>query len=311
MSEKILGNEALLTRLQKTADLGRVANAYILAGPQGSGKRMIADAFQEMLGVSRADRIDVTHEKPGLISVDDIRNGINRTTSVLPNESTYKLYVVDEAEKMNIQAQNALLKTLEEPPKYVVILLLTENEETFLPTILSRAVRMKMSYIPENEIIKMMQERGFSAEESRMAAHLSDGVPGKAIEIAESEDFKALLEEVIGLVTKAGGPDPAEVLAFSKRMAERKTDANEVIRLFRQWYRDVLAAKAGAESALLFFSAQEKEIRKNADHLSFEGIGRILDALELLGERLRANVNTELSFESFAGAIREEYEKEK
>ena len=86
----------------------------------------------------------MTHEKPASIGVDDIREQINDTIQVRPYSSYYKIYIVDEAEKMTVQAQNALLKTIEEPPSYAVILLLTTNQDAFLPTILSRCVQLKL-----------------------------------------------------------------------------------------------------------------------------------------------------------------------
>ena len=311
MKERILGNEALLSRLRRVASYDHVANAYILSGPEGSGKRLIADAFQEMLQVSPADRIDVVHEKPNIISVDDIRNGINRSASVLPYESSRKLYVVDEAEKMNVQAQNALLKTLEEPPEYVVILLLTENEEAFLPTILSRAVRLRTAVIPEETIQELLLSKGFSEEESRTAARLSGGAPGRALEIVSSEDYQALVEEILKVAALPEGPDPDQAMAFAKTMAERKADAGDVISLFRLFYRDVLVLKSGGKVEQLFFGKEKAAIQKIAAKTSFEGIGRILQGLDGLLARLKANVNTELSFESFAGLVRDEIQKEK
>ena len=89
---------------------------------------------------NQPDIIYVTHEKPNTLSVADIRSQLVNDVDVKPYSSRYKIYIVDEAEKMNQQAQNALLKTIEEPPAYAVIILLTTNADAFLPTILSRCV---------------------------------------------------------------------------------------------------------------------------------------------------------------------------
>lgn len=98
------------------------------------------------------DLIYVTHEKPASIGVDDIREQINDTIQVRPYSSYYKIYIVDEAEKMTVQAQNALLKTIEEPPAYAVILLLTTNQDAFLPTILSRCVQLKLKPLKDSVV---------------------------------------------------------------------------------------------------------------------------------------------------------------
>ena len=100
---------------------------------------------KQALGNNQPDIIYLTHEKPNTISVADIREQINHDIEIKPYSSKYKVYIVDEAEKMNQQAQNALLKTIEEPPAYAVILLLTTNADAFLQTIRSRCV-MPVSY---------------------------------------------------------------------------------------------------------------------------------------------------------------------
>jgi DNA polymerase-3 subunit delta' len=96
---------------------------------------------------NQPDIIYVTHEKPNIISVDDIRHQLNNDIVIKPYSSKFKIYIIDEAEKMNIQAQNALLKTIEEPPAYAVILLLTTNADGFLPTILSRCITLSLKTV--------------------------------------------------------------------------------------------------------------------------------------------------------------------
>ena len=132
----ILGNEQIIEHLQNAIRMGKVSHAYILNAPESSGKRLIAEAFaatlqceekgtepcgmchscKQAVSHNHPDIIYVRHEKPNTISVDDIRVQINQDIAVKPYSSPYKIYIVDEAEKMNVQAQNALLKTIEEPP---------------------------------------------------------------------------------------------------------------------------------------------------------------------------------------------------
>lgn len=124
-----------------------LAHAFALALLCEKGKSepcMECHACKQVLSGNHPDLIHVTHEKPGSIGVDDIREQINDTIMVRPYNGYHKIYIVDEAEKMTVQAQNALLKTIEEPPSYAVIMLLTTNQEAFLPTILSRCVQLKL-----------------------------------------------------------------------------------------------------------------------------------------------------------------------
>ena len=120
---------------------------------------MECHSCKQAINRNQPDILYLQHEKPNTISVDDIRSQINNDIVVKPYSSPYKVYIVDEAEKMNAQAQNALLKTIEEPPAYAVILLLTNNAETFLPTILSRCVRLDIKVVADNKIKKYLMEK--------------------------------------------------------------------------------------------------------------------------------------------------------
>ena len=162
--QEIIGHDQIKEHFQKAIEYNKVSHAYILTGEAGMGRKSLANAFaltllcekgksepcmechacKQVLSGSHPDLIYVSHEKPGTIGVDDIRKQINDTIMIRPYSSYYKVYIVDEAEKMTQQAQNALLKTIEEPPSYAVILLLTTNQEAFLPTILSRCVQLKL-----------------------------------------------------------------------------------------------------------------------------------------------------------------------
>ena len=162
--QDIPGQEHIKDHFQKAISNKKISHAYILSGESGMGHKLLAEAFaltllcesgrtvpcltchscKQVLSGNHPDLIYVIHEKPASIGVDDIRKQINDTIMIRPYSSQYKIYIVDEAEKMTIQAQNALLKTIEEPPSYVIIILLTTNQNTFLPTILSRCIQLKL-----------------------------------------------------------------------------------------------------------------------------------------------------------------------
>ena len=108
-----------------------------------------AGSCRQAINGNQPDIIRVTHEKPNSISVDDIREQVNNDIVIRPYSSKYKVYIIADADKMTVQAQNALLKTIEEPPSYAVIMLLTENAEALLPTIRSRCVMMKLRNIKD------------------------------------------------------------------------------------------------------------------------------------------------------------------
>ena len=179
----IIGQEQIKEHLQNALKTNKVYHAYILNGEKNSGKEFIAKIFAsalqcektgislgmaepcgechsciQMAGKNQPDVIYVTHEKPGSIGVEDIRSQINGDVAIKPYSSPRKVYIINEGEKMTVQAQNALLKTLEEPPEYTVILILTTNMESLLPTILSRCVALNMKPVRDSQVKKFLME---------------------------------------------------------------------------------------------------------------------------------------------------------
>ena len=134
----------------------KLSHAYIISGGTGEERREAADTIAALLlgcdetgrkqlaGGTHPDLIRVTHEKPATISVDDIRIRLSDTIAIRPYTTDSKLYIIDESEKMTAQAQNAVLKTIEEPPEYATIVLLTDNPEVLLETIRSRCTQLRI-----------------------------------------------------------------------------------------------------------------------------------------------------------------------
>ena len=158
--QKVVGHQEIITHLQNAISMNKVSHAYLFGGESGSGKKMMASLFAMTLqcekhGVepcmecpsckkaqsqNHPDIIYVKHEKPNTISIDEIREQLINDVMIKPYSSPYKIYIIDEAQKLTLQAQNALLKTIEEPPAYAVVMLLADNPDALLPTISSRCV---------------------------------------------------------------------------------------------------------------------------------------------------------------------------
>ena len=324
--QDILGHEQIIEHLQNAIKTDKVSHAYILDGPDMSGKKMIADAFsmtlecekkgtepcmechscKQALGKNQPDIIYLQHEKPNTISVDDIRSQINNDIGVKPYSSPYKVYIVDEAEKMNVQAQNALLKTIEEPPAYAVILLLTNNAEIFLPTILSRGVRLSLKAVPDEKIkAYLMENYEVPDYKADVCVAFAQGNVGKAIELAESEDFNEIKNSALQLIKRLDDIELYEMTEAVKQISNYKLKINDYFDLIMIWYRDVLLYKATADVNKLIFKEEVYEIKKEASRSSYGGIENILEALEKAKIRLNANVNFDLVIELLLLTIKE------
>ena len=206
----VVGHRNIIKYIESAVSADAVSHAYILNGERGSGKKMLANLFamslqcqnreangdacgkcqscRQAVNGNQPDIIRVTHEKPNTISVDDIREQVNNDIVIKPYSSRYKIYIIPEADLMSVQAQNALLKTIEEPPEYAVIMLLTENADTLLPTIRSRCVMMKLRNIKDQLVKKyLMEQMEIPDYKADVCVAFAQGNVGKAIMLATSE----------------------------------------------------------------------------------------------------------------------------
>ena len=324
--EEILGNEEIKDHLKAAVEGGRVSHAYLIEGPSGMGKRLIAKAFAAALlcekggpapclecpacrrtaSGNQTDLIYVTHEKPQMVRVEDIRKQLVSDIVIRP-DSRYKVYIIDDAEKMNEAAQNALLKTIEEPPDYAVVILLAANRTALLPTILSRCVCLEMKPVPDDAVTKFLVHRHDADEEkAKLCAAFAQGIPGKAVLLAQSEDFMNLKEAALALVKRIHEIDAAEMGREIRRINSYHMEPTDYLDLIKVWYRDVLRFKATQDADALIFRDEVSEIRRQSSHVSYSGIMSILDGIDRAKERLRANVNYDLTMELLLRNIREE-----
>ena len=322
----ILGHEQIIAHLQNAIEEDKVSHAYIFNGPEASGKMMLAEAFAMALQCegegkrpclecrscrqaadhNQPDIIYVSHEKPNTIGVDDIRTQINNDIDIKPYSSRYKVYIVDEAQKMNQQAQNALLKTIEEPPAYAIILLLTTNADSFLQTILSRCITLNLKAVKEDKIKEyLMKHYQIPDYQADICAAFSQGNVGKAIQLASSEEFGELKASVLQLMKRLEDIDLYEMTGAVKQIAEYKLSVNDYFDLMMIWFCDVLYLKATNDVDGLIFKDEVYDIKKQAAKRSYQGIETILEALEKAKIRLNANVNFDLVIELLLLTIKE------
>ena len=312
----IIGQEQIKEHLQNALKTNKVSHAYILNGEKNSGKEFIAKIFAsalqcektgislgmaepcgechsciQMAGKNQPDVIYVTHEKPGSIGVEDIRSQINGDVAIKPYSSPRKVYIINEGEKMTVQAQNALLKTLEEPPEYTVILILTTNMESLLPTILSRCVALNMKPVRDSQVKKfLMETMRIPDYKADICVAFARGNVGKAKMLASSEEFDNIKSDAVTLLKYIRDMEINEIVAAIKKIAEYKFDINDYLDILSVWYRDVLLFKATNDVNHLIFKDETQYIKKTADRSAYEGIETILDALEKAKARLKANV---------------------
>ena len=324
--QKVVGHQEIITHLQNAISMNKVSHAYLFGGESGSGKKMMASLFAMTLqcekhGVepcmecpsckkaqsqNHPDIIYVKHEKPNTISIDEIREQLINDVMIKPYSSPYKIYIIDEAQKLTLQAQNALLKTIEEPPAYAVFLLLTENAEMLLPTINSRCVMLKLRNIKDTLIRKyLMENLEIPDYKADMCSAFAQGNVGRAIMLANSEHFNEIREEAVQLLKHIHDMELSEIVAAVKNISVYKLEITDYLDIIMIWYRDVLLYKATKEIDKVVFKDQLQSIKEQARKSSYEGIELILESLEKAKARLKANVNFDLVMELLFLTIKE------
>ncbi|MCI8530600.1 MAG: DNA polymerase III subunit delta' [Lachnospiraceae bacterium] len=324
--QDIIGQEQIKEHFRNALSTGKVSHAYLINGEKSSGKEFIAKVFamalqcekgeaepcqechscKQALSDNHPDIIKVVHEKPNSISVDDIRKQVNGDVALKPYSSARKVYFIPEAEKMTVQAQNALLKTLEEPPSYAVIILLTSNVNTLLPTILSRCVTLHMKPVPDavvrDYLCRQLQVPDYKAE---VCAAFARGNIGKAKALASSEEFENIKSDALALLKYIQDMELNEIIAAVKKASEYKLEINDYLDICAIWYRDALLFKATNDVNHLVFRDEIQALRRAAERSSYEGIEKIIRALDTAKKRLDANVNFDLVMELLMLTIQE------
>lgn len=322
----IIGHEDIVKHFKSSIELGKVSHAYIMNGEKGTGKKTLAAVVSKSLQCesgeadpcntctsclqaesgNQPDIIWVNHEKPNIISVDEIRDQIINDISLKPYSSRYKIYIVPDAQMMNPQAQNALLKTLEEPPEYAIIMLLTTNVDKFLPTILSRCIVLNFKPVEPMYVMEYLKEQlNVDDSTAKFCTDFAQGNLGKAVRLAISPEYNEIKEDAVRLLRQIDAMDMEEVITSVKSMGKFKLDITDYIDIMTMWFRDILMVKISNSPNKLIFKEEYSVLRKHASRVSYEGIEEILAAMDKLKIRLEANVNYEIAMELMLLTIKE------
>jgi DNA polymerase-3 subunit delta' len=320
------GNPRALAAVQRSLAGERPPHAYLFTGPEGVGKRTLAvwlaqalncesgaaepcgecrpctriaagiHADVQTIGFDTAEDGRVLTE----ISVDQVRE-IERAVALNPFEGRTRVVIIDPADAMNDAAQNAFLKTLEEPPANAVFVLITTQEDRLLPTIHSRCRRVGFSPVPIAEIAAALAAGGVEPEPAALLARLSSGRIGWALEVARDP---SLLEQRAERLEQARA-FPDMTVAERMRLAERLSDEfkrgrETVFALLEDWlgwWRDVLLVGAGAQDGVINADLLT-ELREAAERHTREDVLRFVQAMMAAREYLHANVQSKIALEA-------------
>lgn len=321
----IVGQDEIKSFIKKSVIKEKVSHAYIISGEKGSGKGEVAALFaatlqctseyeiwdestinrpcgncvscKQMESGNQPDVITIQTDKKS-IGVEVIREQVNNTAEIKPYSGPYKIYIIPDAETMTAEAQNALLKTIEEPPEYVVIFLLVQNIGAMLPTILSRCVELSMKPISETVIIEyLMNNMHIPDYLAEASAVFAQGNIGKAVRYATDSDFIAVRDDVIRVLKSIENKKVDELTEIIARIKEEKYNIDDYLDIMILWYRDVLLYKAIKDASTLIFKEETKYLMAEAKVRSYENLETCIEAIDKAKQRIYANVNFDMAME--------------
>ena len=313
--EEIRGNTPLVEQLRRSAASGRSSHAYLFLGGAGAGKRLIANTFAKALqcegekrpcdsckschAFNHGNHPDVIYFQPlkngKTYTIEDVREQLLETVDLKPFQYEKKIYIIEKADTLNIQSQNALLKTLEEPPAHAVFLLLAERAEAFLPTILSRVVVMKIRPLSAEMIADYLMQAGHLAEESHILSAYAQGRIGQALELVEDEGFREMRQDILGKLEVLPSMSEGDAYLLAKDLEGYKNDLR-FLDIMELWYRDLLTAKSLREEGYLIQRDKKDAIFRAAKEPAAL-LAKKAAAVRTARMRLAQNANFRLTME--------------
>ena len=253
----IIGNKKIISGLRSAIQIKKIFHSYIFYGENGLGKSLIANCFAKFIqcenkgeeacdicyscesfnSQNNPDIIYVRPSKTKSIGVDDIREQVCSQAELKPYVCPHKIFIIDNADEMTVQAQNALLKILEEPPEYLIFILIGERLDNFLSTIISRCVKINIKPVEDDLIKKYLKDIGI--KDDNLVDDLSQyshGNIGKALALVNNKNFIDMRKEIFDLLEKIDKSNPAEALTLVSELEKFKDDFNLVLDIIYFWY---------------------------------------------------------------------------
>lgn len=297
---EILGQRRAISFLRRALETGRLPHALLFTGPKGVGRFRTAVAVAQglnCLGGAKEDCCDrclactkiargihpdvhIVAPEGASLKIDQIR-GLTQEATRRPYEGRRKTFILDQAQTMTEQAQNALLKTLEEPPGATVLILIAPDTSALLSTIASRCSQIRFTSLPESAIAARLQEEGCDEGEAHVLAGLAGGSLGRAQELQSIP-----LQEIHHLVEQAFALPPGRtlpVLELTDRVVRQKETLPLFLEVLLAWCRDLTVSKLTDRDVLLVYRNREAALRQKSERL---GSAQLLAMYQMVKQTL-------------------------
>jgi DNA polymerase-3 subunit delta' len=311
---QVVGHKQAVDLLKGALASERVAHAYLLTGPSQIGKRSLALDFAQALNCLDEEKpcgqclacskiahgshpdVQVIEGEGGTIKIDQMRT-LRRGAALFPLEGRWKVYIIRQMEQATIEAANCLLKTLEEPPPHVVLMLTASEAEALLPTIVSRCQVINLRPLTTETVQRSLQERwGVDVERARLLARLSGGRLGWAVVASQNDAILSRREKYLDQMMKLIGQGRVERMEYVQQLSHDSEALRELLQLWLSWWRDLLLTASGSSAEIINID-REDTLRAHAERYSLDQVRDFVEALRAAAWRLEHNANTRLTLE--------------
>lgn len=299
--DSVKGRRPLKDKLLKLIDKGRIGHCYIFEGPNGSGKKLIADAFSELLFCDHPIGLmpcmkcagctgfkeKYILEKDKSIAVEDVRSLI-ADTELMPLGNKLKIYIIHNADTMTDQAQNAFLKTLEEPPKYAFFLLTVTNSERIIDTIRSRCIILYTGVNTKQEVLEYLKDKhpDVSEQDIYTAACFSEGCIGRADTLIHDENFA---------ICRKMATDYIKTLKLDISSKDKRANMSVFLEILQSIFRDVVVYKSTLDMSNLINTDISDIIRRMADNNTGHSLLKAFETVTKTAEYIKDNVSESIA----------------
>ena len=291
-----IGHEVLINNFKQRCLKNTLSHAHLIAGEDGVGKGKLANILAKFILNGDLDReyvdiINYSSEKSSF-GVDDVRDIIEEVYKK-PFEKDKKVIIIHEGNKLTIQAQNALLKTIEEPPKGVYIIILCESLELILDTIKSRCEIYKLKPLTKSELYEYIKIKKFNYDENEIksAIAFSEGVPGRIDRYFNDDKLRELRNNIVILIKNLNKNDLEDILQQEESFSNLKNDKEEVLNIFGLFIRDILINKEIENEEFIINSDKLEDIKELTKEMSFKKLNNMIKTIEEARRNIKSNVS--------------------
>lgn len=295
---KIIGHKNIINSIDSRKLNDSFSHANLIVGNDGIGKSILGKYMAAQIINRRDDieNVDIVKYYPSSSSfgVDDVRNVINEV-SKKPYEGNRKVLILYKCDKLTVQAQNALLKTIEEPPNGVYLILLSDSLEMILDTIQSRCQIYKLTPLGKDDILTYIEDKypDLPAKDKKSALAFSAGIPGKADRLIEDENLKKLRDICIELFEDILKREKGLVLKYQELFKNSKDEKLELLDILLSYIRDIMLFKELNDSELIVNFDKVGKLKDISIGISYKKLNSMLEYIT--EARINFNSNTNYS----------------